>query len=336
MKKFMTVGLLMAAGMTMATEVKTAECLTKLDGLFGAKLGAVLEVKEAVNEQGMTFTAYHPQKQFLSFTDYALFVTPTTKKVYRIRAIAQSVPTADSALLKDSVRMIEMRFGGSAVKKDGDHVLEFSNGDFIRVSREKGCVVIDAVNNELLVAAEREVAAERGALMEKGAKFFADDMEALRLILKSRVNGATNETIEICSVLGKELGERLVDTDKAGRLSDGAWCAKLPSGEKHIFEAFGSAMTKHIFRLRAVINKSNENGSFAHLRYAVEKALGVSMEQKKDQNDYCSKQVANSLVTLSWNGKQFVLEFIDANVYSLHEKELKSLPKEFWQGFDAL
>lgn len=336
MKKLMMVVLLMTAGMAMSTEVKVAECPTKLEGLFGAKLGAVLEVKGAANEQGLISTAYRPQKQFLAFTDYALFTTPTTKKVYRIRAIAPSVPTADSALLKDSVRMIEMRFGGNAVKKDGDHVLEFSNGDFIRVSRKKGCVVIDAVNNELLVAAEREAEAERGALMEKGAKFFADDVEALRLILKSRVNGATNETIGICSVLGKVLGEQLVDSDKADRLSDGAWCAKLPSGEKHIFEAFGSAKTKRIFRLRAVINKSNENEVFEHLRYAVEKALGVSMEQKKDQKDYCAKQVADALVALSWNGKQFVLEFLDANVYNLHEKELKELPREFWRGFDAL
>ena len=100
------------------------------------------------------------------------------------------------------------------------------------------------------------------------------------------------------------------------------------------------ARSQSILRKRLELRQgkvgAGENGAFAHLRYAVEKALGVSMEQKKDQNDYCSKQVANSLVALSWNGKQFVLEFMDANVYNLHEKELKSLPKELWQGFDAL
>lgn len=335
MKKLMMVGLLMAAGMVVAAEVKTAGGLTQLEGLFGAKLGTVLNVNVPVNEQGVISMDYHPQKPFLSFTDYALFATPLTKRVYQIRAIAPSVPATSSSLADDAVRLIEMKFDGIMVKVTGNRVLTFANGDFICVSQKDGCVTIDAVRSDLMKKAEEE-----SRKMDGGR--FAEDVMALQLVLKTRITGTTNEIVEVCSVFDKAFGEPLADSDKAKRLVDGSWSTRLPRSVQFVgcnaYEAFASAKTKRVFRIRAVKEGVNDKDDFARLRRGVEAAFGVLMVQK-GADDCCSLQIANVLITLSWNAEKthLSLDFTDAGVFVLHENELKSMPEEkYWHDIDAL
>lgn len=339
-------GLLMAASVTMADGAKVADRPLELDGLFGAKLGVALDEQVAATTNGLGFLSvgHTPARTFLSFTDYALFATPTTKKVFLIRAIAPSVPDESAALLvKTTVQLIEMRFGGTMTDEKGCRMLTFADGNFIRVARENGRVVIDAASSSLMADAAKEVEAAREACCDREMRSFVKDLASLQLVLKTQETGKSNVILSVCSVFGKAFGTPLGDSDRAKRLDDSSWNAQLVPAGGFVgctaFEAFGSAMTKSVFRIRAVRDGVTGKADFARLRRAVEIAFKQPMEQKAGESDYCSLHVGNVLVTLSRQAERdrLVLEFTDKYVYVQHENELKSMPeKKFWQDIDAL
>lgn len=352
MKKLTMAILLMSACAAMANEAETEDGKggearpERLDGLFGVKFGEAPDAKWAVktNESCVLFVDYRPEKAFLSFADYALFATPMTKRTYWIRAVAPSLPEKSaSSLVQSAMRLIELRFGGIASEIQGGRLLTFANADFIRVSQEDGRVVIDAVRPELMAVADQEAQAVRAALREAEEKSFAEDIRALQLILKTQAAGASNETLAVSSVLGRVFGESLTDLDHPERQADGTWMAQLsPAGkflDCDLYEAFGSAVSKSVFRIRVARDGASTKSDFARLRRAVEIAFRAEMLQRDENELRCSLRIGNLLISISRDAERgrMSLDFCDADVVVRHEDELKTLPeKKFWLDIDAL
>ena len=64
----------------------------QISGAFGLQLGDEYDTRRTYGkkskETGLTFYAFSPKKKFRSFSKYAVSLTPMTKKIFSINAIA--------------------------------------------------------------------------------------------------------------------------------------------------------------------------------------------------------------------------------------------------------
>ena len=336
MKKLFATILMIVAGMASADVVNAVEQKPKLEGLFGIKFGERLPQGAAVvNVSGMALSSYEPKKKFLSFSEYTKYVTPISNQVYRIRAVAPVIPSAGAKLVKMVVKMLEVRFGETAEVKNDCYVLTFAGDDFIRVSHESGRVIIDAVNSKLLAAADSELKADNEMRLADKVSEYEKDIKCLQLITLI-TKSTTNATVVVKSVFGKKFGDLLLDSDKPERISDNSWRAKLKNAGKGVSEAFGSAKSKRIFRLSYYREGMRVKDDFMAMCQAVEKLLGVTLEQRK--GDYCCRLIGDVFVSLSWNdaNNRITLDFTDIKLYNQHSDELKEVSSKFWEHIDAL
>lgn len=321
-----------------------ARTLPKLEGLFGYTLSAVLppEVKGMTNDEGVVMAGFSPKKDFLGFSDYMLYVSPESKKVFQIQASRAVMPDEGPATVEKVLRFIEFRFDQKAVAKDANNkVVFFADGDFIRVSCRHDRVYVDACCDKLMRTARDELARAREARERDIRASFKDDLASLQLMMNVVSVGETGMPVSVTSVLGRKFGEAISKKEVCESLPDGSWCTQLDSkrafvGHPKCF-AFGSARNKSVFRVRAVWLGDCSKGRYVRIRRVVEMAMKAPMVDN-DENS-CRLVLGNIFVTLTRSelSGRIALDFSDTGVYAHHLDELDKLPHDNeWRDVEAL
>ena len=125
--------------------------------LFGKHLGEQVSVPADAEtcEMGLPYIGFTPEQIFLKFTEYAVWVTPTTGKTAAIVAVAEigEDDEVEAKLLrKKTTMLLQAKFPESQAKEDeqGDWCLTMKNGDIIGVEIQDGSVVVQACRPDCL------------------------------------------------------------------------------------------------------------------------------------------------------------------------------------------
>lgn len=119
--------------------------------LFGNTLGDTVSIPADAEtcELGLPIIPITPGQSWESFDTYAVWATPSTKKVASIIAVAEvGKDKIDAKLLcNKTVRLLKAKFPEAQEEKDesGDWKLTMENGDFIAVEIHDGIVLVQAV-----------------------------------------------------------------------------------------------------------------------------------------------------------------------------------------------
>ncbi len=147
--------------------------------LFGKRLGDSAPVSPDAEKclYGLPIDGFVPEKLFLDFTVYALWVTPATDKVAAIVAVAEidDDPVAAKVLRKKAATLVTTKFPEAKVEegKDGDITLTMDNKDIVAVEIVDGNVIVQAIRPALLQRGIAEFGRQVNAGAWKGRLFGA-------------------------------------------------------------------------------------------------------------------------------------------------------------------
>ena len=124
--------------------------------LFGRTLGDTIFVPADAEtcEVGLKIVGITPDESWEGFGTYGVWVTPTTKKIAAIIAVAEvGEDKGDAKILRNrTVRLLKAKFPEARAKEDdaGDWAITMKNGDTIGVEIVNGSVLVQVYRPDCL------------------------------------------------------------------------------------------------------------------------------------------------------------------------------------------
>lgn len=135
------------------SEISSTSSTSKLSSIFGINFNSVITDLDTVKEDsGSQFVEFTPKKQFKEFTVYKKYITPISKKVYKITATCYT--QNPQKIYNETILILEKKYGIKSTPNLG--TINFGESETIKLVKQNDSVVIIATNNDLLSTAKDE------------------------------------------------------------------------------------------------------------------------------------------------------------------------------------